>query len=1224
MKHEELPQPEHDRPSPNSSHDSLDVGKPLAWVVSDKAGLRQRLLQRLGFLTNNIHHDLHSKGHRDRLLQALSIDKPRCLWVRLAGPCAGSGNKHDAARTAHLCAIIGSQQSAARMVVVEANARSQVWNMQSVRALLPGLCVTEHCWCQYEGAQEVSCSTVVRLATNFHMESRLCNCSSNVRHVDSKQLPGSREDRFGKVLSALASQALDFMRQDVEKRVSFESSACSNQHIQPELRDSKFDATHVEAFSDGSPSPVRQQANLSCDYVVLDAEQAEAFAKQCRLNRDFRCSTCYRIFLATPFSSRHGVRDIASDENGNADCYTFGAYAHGAFVGIIKHTRSQQELVRYVNAFLNAREQRLQWSSLSINHNSPMIKHRDNHNLRGSLNLILCVGRYQQGGLWLELTDVDDSSAAHYRKVGDSMIPGQILDCHDKIVVFSPQQSHGPEPWVGDRWSINAFTSRGLPHLGREEVDELKSYKFPLRYDLQPLKVGTRVRCPRDQFSGEEKAFLGHPETSGLLEFEADAADPPFQDFSHVYPTEGAERRKARIKAGHTIKPKKFEVEQTCDDLGDDLSSLHEAIECVAWSPELCGARSEHVNASDNNLESDFRAFAIGRYRWMHGSSMSSPMSKLKKRGAFTMQQFAHMTVPSDSETVDILEIFGENDRSLWLVIKKHGVSNGWNFDVTASLDLLSKSDVRAFWSYLSNNKPKVIILAPWCPSHFGSMHRSEARLQQQRRIMQFVAPVAAFQTDAGNHFVAEQPACSPMFCSREWQSQVKSDTLHECHFDQNAFGRKAGEPNVDTHLVSSTELLVRRFRGNPPVKSGRCGFHYGNLEHSTAQVWSSSVCDVMAEGVVDCLMASFVHSEVYAAGQSKQCPGCKWHKRKDHPSHDRSENCRFRTVKPSKWSCPGCLRNKPRTDSTHTLDDECQWNTARVMPEGLGRERKGGHPRDVSVPAAAEPTAAAGGGGLRSVGSREAHPEDVPALRARRARASGSDPAVRHRDAEAQVNEGGAGVAAVEPSARESARPAERGDGHGAAVPAPMARANASPVAASADANAPPEDPDRWTSFDLGRALQDLRSIREGVVRRALRKLHIRWFHASAQCMKTLLTAAGVSPEIMVLVQQIVDTCDICRNWTRPGPRTVTSATVTTRFNEEIQVDLLFYRDKIILHMIDRTTRFTVARRIASKHLDNVVEGVMSHWVGMFGPPNRITSDQEGALPVTRSCSIA
>ena len=653
------------------------------------------------------------------------------------------------------------------------------------------------------------------------------------------------------------------------------------------------------------------------------------------------------------------------------------------------------------------------------------------------------------------------------------------------------------------------------------------------------------------------------------------------------------------------------------------MSSLHEATEGVAWTPELYGARSEHETALDNR-ESEFRAFVIGRYRWMHGSSMSSPMSRLKKRGVFTMHQFVEMPVPSEGDTVDILEIFGEDVRSLWLVIKKHGIGSGWNFDVTVSLDLMSKSDVRAFWSYLKNNKPKVIILAPWCPSRWGFVSRPEGRLQQRGRIVQFVADVAAFQTDTDNHFVAEQPSCSPMFLSHEWQSRVKNAALHECHFDQSMFGRKTNASKTAVHLVSSTELLVRRFRCEPSAAAGQCVFHYGSSEQTQMQVWPASFCDIMTEGVVDCLMTSHDCSEVYAAEKSKQCPGCKWHKRKDHPSHDRSENCKFRNVTPSKWSCPGCLRNKPRADPTHTLDDDCQWNTARVMPEGLGRERKGAHPRDVRVPAAAEPTASSGGG-LRSVGSREAHPEDVPALRAQRAAASGSDPVVRRRDAETQVIEGGTGTAAAGASVAsgDRARTTERDAGREAVVPASRASAAAPSAASGDDANAPPEDADRWTSFDLGRVLQDLRSVREGVVRRALRKLHIRWFHASAQRMKTLLTAAGVSPEIMVLVQQIVDTCDICRNWTRPGPRTVTSATVTTRFNEEIQVDLLFYRDKIVLHMIDRTTRFTVARRITSKHLDSVVEGIMSHWVGLFGPPNRITSDQEGALQSPEAAAL-
>ena len=32
------------------------------------------------------------------------------------------------------------------------------------------------------------------------------------------------------------------------------------------------------------------------------------------------------------------------------------------------------------------------------------------------------------------------------------------------------------------------------------------------------------------------------------------------------------------------------------------------------------------------------------------------------------------------------------------------------------------------------------------------------------------------------------------------------------------------------------------------------------------------------------------------------------------------------------------------------------------------------------------------------------------------------------------------------------------------------------------------------------------------------------------------------------------------------------------TRFNQEVQLDLLFYKDKIVLHMLDRATRFTEA----------------------------------------------
>ena len=55
-------------------------------------------------------------------------------------------------------------------------------------------------------------------------------------------------------------------------------------------------------------------------------------------------------------------------------------------------------------------------------------------------------------------------------------------------------------------------------------------------------------------------------------------------------------------------------------------------------------------------------------------------------------------------------------------------------------------------------------------------------------------------------------------------------------------------------------------------------------------------------------------------------------------------------------------------------------------------------------------------------------------------------------------------------------------------------------PVAPDADDVVVPA----WSKYDLGFALQQLRSLREGVVRRTLRKLHIRWFHCSAKRMCT------------------------------------------------------------------------------------------------------------------------
>ena len=278
-------------------------------------------------------------------------------------------------------------------------------------------------------------------------------------------------------------------------------------------------------------------------------------------------------------------------------------------------------------------------------------------------------------------------------------------------------------------------------------------------------------------------------------------------------------------------------------------------------------------------------------------------------------------------------------------------------------------------------------------------------------------------------------------------------------------------------------------------------------------------------------------------------------------------------------------------------------------MPTGASRERKGHAPRDPRVPAPRDPTAQ-----VRLPGGGSARGSDEPG---RSSRHGGSaSVGTKRRDAVAQVNEGGAG-SSDDHLRRGAKREIAVGDDE------PI-RAGADGAPAPAEGGAPANAHDDvagdglgsdWTRFDLGHALQELRSVRESIVRRALRKLHIRFYHPSSQRLRALLSAAGVDASVLDLVPQITDTCVICRSWNKPGPRSIASSRLPNVFNQEVQVHLLFVKDKIILHAIDVCTRFCAGCVVASKEADELITALHKIWIVVFGPPATIISDQEQGI---------
>eukprot|EP00435_Cladocopium_sp_Y103_P067560 s366_g30.t1 len=131
--------------------------------------------------------------------------------------------------------------------------------------------------------------------------------------------------------------------------------------------------------------------------------------------------------------------------------------------------------------------------------------------------------------------------------------------------------------------------------------------------------------------------------------------------------------------------------------------------------------------------------------------------------------------------------------------------------------------------------------------------------------------------------------------------------------------------------------------------------------------------------------------------------------------------------------------------------------------------------------------------------------------------------------------------------------------------APAEEAVAVPAEQAIAAVAQPPKDGLPIWTKHDLGFALQQLRSIREGVVRRTLRKLHLRWYHAGSKKMQVLLEAAGVHPQILAMIPSTIHTCDICRHWQRPGPTSVASTRLAETFNKEVRMDPLFYKTALM-----------------------------------------------------------
>ena len=130
----------------------------------------------------------------------------------------------------------------------------------------------------------------------------------------------------------------------------------------------------------------------------------------------------------------------------------------------------------------------------------------------------------------------------------------------------------------------------------------------------------------------------------------------------------------------------------------------------------------------------------------------------------------------------------------------------------------------------------------------------------------------------------------------------------------------------------------------------------------------------------------------------------------------------------------------------------------------------------------------------------------------------------------------------------------------------------------------------------------------------KTLLKLHRQFAHPTKKRLIALLKDAGVwQEEYEDTMTQIEQECELCKVYAKTPSRPVVGLPMATKFNEKVAMDLKQWNSRLILHIIDMWSRYTVSIFIDRKQPSNVIDALMTHWIGRFGVMGALMTDNGG-----------
>ena len=817
----------------------------------------------------------------------------------------------------------------------------------------------------------------------------------------------------------------------------------------------------------------------------------------------------------------------------------------------------------------------------------------------------------------------------HYKlRVYTTSIPCHNRDCnHAADMTINARDGRRIRQFM--RQWVSHWLFSGLTHEPSEVVSRRPSTSTKL--PKSSIQGGVLIDESEDNILTDEALSRGAqnpPDSAGKLTSDNEHRDPlvnvPVKEIA--FPTASKERQQAQRRKEkaegkvRVVNKRKQQVEDHHDDCGEDLSSL--GSETALWS-EPIWANDLLNEINDHEIIDDDDPICDNLALFMHwGRSPYKPSYNINvvypRNLNDLVSQLSHQR-----PGVDIADLSGETLRSNQLAVRRRS-SDGNTTNLVTDCNFAEETDRDALKQYLSYNNVLLLTLPP-ANGINSSVYYGE---------------LVNIQLHHGHHFLQEQHYPTRLFDAPPWSTLLGTQGVERiayfrCHPELT--GNEAQHQRSISTITASHKALVWPFSRLPqcPCTHTAGEAPLGNTSNLRT-AWSHVEAMFVADGLS--MLRSCVGraplSKTYITAYPKidktkvaraqpggipgqraderappkresNCPACKNQWSRHDWEHTRTiGECSYPYDEPFIPECQACSARLGRDNCKHTYKPGCQWDVNR---ERAYEPRTGRHPRDPAHKASESSTSRMPGttGGVElGADAEEAVDTTLQQASSARPRKPTSldvgggheepvgDPLVDESDPQAS-------------SSSSSARP-----GRGPDIEQRERTSLRERVFG-------PENPPDWVHFDIQRVLRTLRLGTKAQCELTLRKLHLRWWHASIAAMTRLLERAGVPAQIIKYIPAIVQSCIACRTWAKPKPHSIASLEISDTFNHAIECDMMFVYKRIVFHVIDRCTRWYWSRETTSKDEAHMIWCV-DEWIRTHGPPKIIYTDQETSMVVS------